>query len=1122
MCLLLLAAVSLYGFVGVRMVTDIHAQSAEEAWAAVEITNISTSDATVTVSLSEGAEGSILHLHLRSASGGPWFGEDRLSIVEGQAQKKLTGLKAGTTYEIQVSLDGTFPPSDSLSRTFVTLPPLPFISDVKIEDVTRSRASIVVSIAYPGTESNTVYVRYRTDDSIPWSEPLIIQTNMPTVEVTLGCLSPGTGYKVEASLEEGFTAEQTVSVSFTTLHPRVSNVSIGSMTSSQATVTVSIEDSGQEANVVYLRYGVSTNAETVWTMIPEKSVIGDSTIFELTGLAPGTTYRVQASIDSEFNVGTADGVFATLPLPSLGAVNLASVAERTALIVLAIFDPDETEVTVFVRYRETRTRTWSAARNAASSTGRVEFELSGLEPGTEYEVEVSLEPEFGASLTRVFITEEEVTRLASLTLGKVTRSSVEIEVEIANAKVRNKVYVRYRSLGMPGWEPLRTISASSDTARLTLRNLDPDTLYEMEASLASDFMWLDSLYVTFTTDPGTELTEIRVENVTDTTADIIAALGRVEGRTGVNFRYQAYGDGEWSSPVTETTTSDVVKVVIMDLLPDTEYEIEASLDLSFPPSRTIYRTFETDPPPEISSLRISGITDSEAKASVTISRPQPRMTIYLRYRTEMDQAWGTVISKAASSRTASLLIEELMPETRYEIQVSLHADFEAAEGSFFTTEEIAPSVSGLELREITDEKATIDLTISGDPGSSNVYMRYREVGASRWIKPATRVAASSNISFELQDLAENTSYEIQASLDARFPVQGRVDGNFRTRSILRVSDVALEQVTGTDARISISLLGIYELEATTHIRYRDLPDGEWQGGRVQLERAESTVLLSDLMPDTEYLLQASIEEDFLETHTVSKKFRTGGQESAVSSTETPVAITADATPREFSFSVAEDRPIPGGSRLGIWSSDSASEMEVSIREDLQWLVVEPEAGISIKAGELLIVELKVDASGLGAGVYTGDIEILGNAENLPLRIPVTLTISSLIPTPEPTIRPSPSPTPMSFPQPTSTPQPTIFPVATPSSAAHESPAPSPSPIPNPGGQPRPTMAPVPTVPINILPVEETTSSLSPTPALSEVTERNKGLPPLSFILIVLASICILVVGISFIRRSATS
>ena len=286
MCLLLLAAVSLYGLVGVRMVTDIHAQSAEEAWAAVEITNISTSDATVTVSLSEGAEGSILHLHLRSASGGPWFGEDRLSIVEGQAQKKLTGLKAGTTYEIQVSLDGTFPPSDSLSKTFVTLPPLPFISDVKIEDVTRSRASIVVSIAYPGTESNTVYVRYRTDDSIPWSEPLIIQTTMPTVEVTLGCLSPGTGYKVEASLEEGFTAEQTASVSFTTLHPRVSNVSIGSMTSSQATVTVSIEDSGQEANVVYLRYGVSTNAETVWTMMPEKSVIGDSTIFELTGLAP--------------------------------------------------------------------------------------------------------------------------------------------------------------------------------------------------------------------------------------------------------------------------------------------------------------------------------------------------------------------------------------------------------------------------------------------------------------------------------------------------------------------------------------------------------------------------------------------------------------------------------------------------------------------------------------------------------------------------------------------------------------------------------------------------------------------------------------------------------------------
>ena len=688
------------------------------------------------------------------------------------------------------------------------------------------------------------------------------------------------------------------------------------------------------------------------------------------------------------------------------------------------------------------------------------------------------------------------------------------------------MHVRYRSLGVSDWEPSRAASASSGVARLFLNKLEPDTLYEVEAALDSNFLSWETLYAVLSTEPGARLSAIDIASVSDTTATVVVSVERVEGRTPVYLHFRPHGLASWSDTETGITTNGTMSFRLKELLPGTEYQIEASLEAQFLPLKTIFRTFETAPAPEISGLRVSAITATEAKVSVSISRPQPDMTIYLRYRAELDKEWSKTISKPAKSRAASLAMGQLEPDTRYEVQVSLKSDFEAPEGSFFTTEEMAPNVSGLELREITDEKATIDLTISGDPGSSNVYVRYREMGASRWIKPATRVTASSNISFELQDLAENTTYEIQASLDARFPVQGRVEGNFRTKSILRVSDVALEQVTGTDARISINFLGIYEQEATTHIRYRDLPDGEWQGGRVQLERAESTVLLSDLMSNTEYLLQASIEEDFPETHTASKKFRTGGQESAVSSTETPVAITADATPREFSFSVAEDRPIPGGSRLGIWSSDSAGEMEVSIREDLQWLVVEPEAGSAIKAGELLIVELKVDASGLGAGVYTGEIEILGNAENLPLRIPVTLTISSLIPTPEPTIRPSPSPTPTPFPQPTSTPEPTIFPVATPTPAPLASPAPSPSSIPTLGVQSTPTLAATPTTPSHIFPASEATSSPTPLPtlipALTETTEGDKGLPVLSLVLIILAVLCVLVVGFTFMHWSARS
>lgn len=1116
--LLLLIIVTLPGALGFFPLQVTSAQSGDDKWATVEVAEISKSGATLSVTLSEGAEEGILYLRFRALPEGLWVGKDRISFLGGVAQTTLTGLEAGTNYEVQVSLESMFLPTDSLTETFATLPPDPYVSNVSVEDVTGSSATITVTIAHPGSDPNTVYLRYRTGDSQQWSEPLIIQaTNTETVGVTITCLSPGSNNVVEASLEEGFIAEQTVSKSFRTLLPRVSEVSIESRSSYQASVMVTIEEPGHEANEVYLRYGVSNATETAWTTMAAESVIGHSVNFVLTGLVPGTSYTVQASMDSEFNSGVAGVVFSMAPLPSLGPVNLVSVAERSARIAVTILDYVGTGVRVYMRYRETPAGAWSTAVDAESTAGGVEFALSGLVPITEYEVEASLVPGFENAQARVFITEVEAPRVSSLTSGEVTRSSAELGLEIANAGGRITAFVRYRSREVSNWEPVRTVSTSSSVGRLILNNLESDTLYEAEASLDPGFPSHETLYATFWTEPGAELSAITAENVTDTTANIVVYVERIEGRIPIHLRYRVYGEGDWSGPVTRSTSNATVAFSLTELLPDSQYEIEASLDPSFTPLKTIYQHFETDRAPEISSLRLGGITDTGAKASVNISRPQPRMTVYLRYRAEMEEAWSGIISKTVSSRSASLVLERLMPETMYEVQVSLNSDFPELEAGFFTTEEMGPSVSGIKVEDITESSATINIAISDSPGSLSVFLRYRKTGASRWIKPASRTATASNISFELDSLTANTSYAIEASLEASFPTQSRIRGSFRTRSILEVSNVVLVGVTETDARISIGLSGRSGTSATTYIRYRELPDGEWQGGRLQLESDESSVLISDLLPGTEYLVEASIEEDFIEAHTESEKFKTQVYEP----TTMPVVMTAEAAPRAFSFAVPENAPSQGGSRLEIWSSEPSAGMEFSIKEDLQWLIVEPETETELDTRGLLIVELRIDASGLGAGVYSGEIEIIGNADNLPLRIPVTLTIASQTPTPEPTIRPSPSPTPTSFPQSTSTPQPTIFPVATPTPSPLASPPLSPSPIPTLGGQSVPTMTPAPTVPSKALTVSEATSTPSPTPALSEVMERDKGLPALTLAFIVLAALCVLLFGCSFARRPAS-
>ena len=256
---------------------------------------------------------------------------DRVTVFGGLSVFLMTGLSPGTEYELQVSLDRGFPQSDILSKKFTTLPPDPSVSEVIVEKVTLTEVTVVITIAHPGTLSKTVHVRYRTDDTQPWSDPPIIITTMTgTAMKKLSGLSPGTQYEVEASLGVGFLASETESTTFTTLLPRVSSVSADDVTTSEAMVKVTIAEPGPGVNTVYVRYGVFTSDPIDWTQLPQKSVVGDTETFDLTGLTPGTEYKVEASLDGEFMTEVESATFTTSALPSIGSVNMASVEQTSA------------------------------------------------------------------------------------------------------------------------------------------------------------------------------------------------------------------------------------------------------------------------------------------------------------------------------------------------------------------------------------------------------------------------------------------------------------------------------------------------------------------------------------------------------------------------------------------------------------------------------------------------------------------------------------------------------------------------------------------------------------------------------------------------------------------------
>ena len=308
---------------------------------------------------------------------------DPVSVFGGISEIPMAKLSPGTEYELQLSLDGTFPQSDTLSKNFTTLPPDPSVSEVTVENVTLTEGTVVITIANPGASSKTVHIRYRADDSQPWSDPPITTTTATgTATKTLLTLNPGTRYR-SGGLSGRWIPDHRDSVrDFHYPSPKGIDVSLEDVTTSEATVKVIIAEPGPGENKVHLRYSIVPSTQASWIMPSPKSVVGDKTACALTGLAPNSEYEVQVSLDSAFTTGIESATFNTAAPPSIGSVNMADVEQTSASAIVSIFDSDGTAVTVYLRNRETPNGDWSAIQNKTTATDTADFTLSGLTPDT--------------------------------------------------------------------------------------------------------------------------------------------------------------------------------------------------------------------------------------------------------------------------------------------------------------------------------------------------------------------------------------------------------------------------------------------------------------------------------------------------------------------------------------------------------------------------------------------------------------------------------------------------------------------------------------------------------------------------------------------------------------------
>ena len=374
-------------------------------------------------------------------------GSDSTTSTTESAEFTLASLTSGIQYQVQATLDSDLdnPTLPVLEATFTTLTPDPSISDVDI-DAKQTTAKATITIANPGTSSNTVHLHFREQGTNAWSSPALTSTTSTSEAITdMTGLAERTTYEVEVALNSGFTSSTTVT--FTTLvTPTITSVSVDDITKTTATATVAIANPDGTDRTVHLQYRIkdATPADT-WTKAMEDSDTG-SQEFDLSSLTPGTTYEVQASFDSNFGTGVEDTEFTTTYAPSVSSVSVGSITKTTATAVVSIANPDDTSRTVHLQYREKDAvpeDTWTKAMED-TDTGSQEFDLTGLTPGTTYEVQASFDSNFNPHKDTTFTTVFEPS-ISAVGVGDIDKTTATATVIIANPDGTDKtVNLQYR------------------------------------------------------------------------------------------------------------------------------------------------------------------------------------------------------------------------------------------------------------------------------------------------------------------------------------------------------------------------------------------------------------------------------------------------------------------------------------------------------------------------------------------------------------------------------------------------------------------------------------------------------------------------------------------------------
>ena len=550
--------------------------------------------ATATITIANpGTAARTVYLQYRESGSGSWSDPPEegtsTTATPGTAVISLAGLTSGTQYEVQASIDRTFA-GGVQSTTFTTKPPS--ASEVTVLEESPRSAKVRVTVSEPNGKA-TLFLHYGTGGS--WRRDFASNVSTEDVDFTLSVLEPDTSYTVGASFDSNFPQDATATVDFHTPHLNAPVVVVTAKTQTTAAVGITVSSPNDQEGVVYFRYQETPSG--AWSSLRAAVLTGGSAPAILSGLTSGTEYRAVASLSRSFpSNATGSKIFTTEP-PSVDKVEVTDKTDTTAEVIVTIAVPNGESQTVSLA--TTPTGPWIPTEPVTTSTSTALIDLTGLTPGTQYEVEATLADDTNqVTRSAIFTTTSNTPHVSGVEVADedIEQTAATAMITIANVTAETDVYLRYQTTGSGSWSdpPLegRSTTAVPGTASIEIAGLTSGTQHKVQASLDGTFV-TGVQTATFTTR-APAVSSVIVSGETRSAATVTVGVSAPNGQP-VFLQYRT-GTGTWIERFKNVATGEVsVEFGLNGLASGTTYAVQASYDSGFPATdATKTATFATD------------------------------------------------------------------------------------------------------------------------------------------------------------------------------------------------------------------------------------------------------------------------------------------------------------------------------------------------------------------------------------------------------------------------------------------------------------------------------------------------------------------------------------------------